>query len=174
MTDSHSTPSSEASQIADIIEQGGFATIFEAQKAQAWKVIVQALRAFAVSDSAQRDAVLAFLRAELNVDEDGDPVGAQPEAGWETGYCSGIRHVYRALKGNAAPQLPSETAKVPTGPAAESAPRCVGVPSPLFDEVLDFLEQYEDMRDGPDGQPQPNSAMRLLSELREAERPSEK
>ena len=80
----------------------------------------------------------------------------------------------RALKGNAAPQLPSETAKVPTGPAAESAPRCVGVPSPLFDEVLDFLEQYEDMRDGPDGQPQPNSAMRLLSELREAERPSEK
>ena len=104
MPDSHSTPSSEASQIADIIEQGGFATIFEAQKAQAWKVIVQALRAFAVSDSAQRDAVLAFLRAELNVDEDGDPVGAQPEAGWETGYCSGIRHVYRALKGNAAPQ----------------------------------------------------------------------
>ncbi len=33
-----------------------------------------------------------------NVDENGDPIGAQPETPWEKGYCAGLRFAYRVLK----------------------------------------------------------------------------
>jgi hypothetical protein len=48
--------------------------------------------------------MLAYLRAELKVDENGDPVGAQPSTVWEDGYCAGVRYVYRILKIVAPPQ----------------------------------------------------------------------
>ncbi len=35
-------------------------------------------------------------------DENGDPVGAQPEPGWETGFAAGVRLCYRILKGRLA------------------------------------------------------------------------
>ena len=57
-----------------------------------------------LSDTAQRDEMLAYLRAELKVDENGDPVGAQPSTVWENGYCAGVRYVYRILKIVAPPQ----------------------------------------------------------------------
>ena len=40
----------------------------------------------------------AFAAAFCNMDENGDPVGAQPEGPWETGYAAGLRTVYRTLK----------------------------------------------------------------------------
>ena len=40
-----------------------------------------------------------------NTDENGDPVGAQPETQWEQGYAAGIRYVYRVMKGRGV-QLP--------------------------------------------------------------------
>lgn len=33
-----------------------------------------------------------------NLDANGDPVGAQPQDGWEKGYCAGLRFAYRTLK----------------------------------------------------------------------------
>ena len=49
-----------------------------------------------------RNAVLALLRHELQLDENGDSnCGVQPLPGWETGYCAGLRTAYRALKGHA-------------------------------------------------------------------------
>ena len=45
------------------------------------------------------EAALAFLRRDLQIDENGDNAsGAAPQPGWETGYCAGIRTAYRALK----------------------------------------------------------------------------
>ena len=41
-----------------------------------------------------------------NMDANGDPVGAQPEPGWEEGYAAGLRYVYRRLKSSGIP-LPS-------------------------------------------------------------------
>lgn len=49
------------------------------------------------SETAEPD-LLAQLRKECSIDEYGDPVGAQPERGWETGYAAGIRTIYRILK----------------------------------------------------------------------------
>lgn len=40
----------------------------------------------------------AFAAAFCNMDENGDPVGAEPEGPWETGYAAGLRTVYRMLK----------------------------------------------------------------------------
>ena len=45
-----------------------------------------------------RGAVLAFIRKEFAADDNGEPVGALPPPGWETGYCAGIRSIYLALK----------------------------------------------------------------------------
>ena len=45
-----------------------------------------------------------------NTDENGDPVGAQPESQWEEGYAAGIRYVYRVMKGRGVP-LPQESGK---------------------------------------------------------------
>lgn len=42
--------------------------------------------------------ILAWARKEFAVDTNGDPFGAQPEAGWETGYAAGIRCFYRVLR----------------------------------------------------------------------------
>lgn len=50
-----------------------------------------------------REDLLALIRKECAVDDNGDPVGAQPEQGWETGYCAGVRTVYRLIKQRAAP-----------------------------------------------------------------------
>ena len=33
-------------------------------------------------------------------------------------------------------------------------------------EVQDYLQQHEDIKDGEDGQPQPNTAMSLLTEMK--------
>ena len=44
------------------------------------------------------EGILSFLRRDLQVDENGDNAcGAEPMAGWETGYCAGLRTAYRAL-----------------------------------------------------------------------------
>lgn len=36
----------------------------------------------------------------------------------------------------------------------------------VLDEIEDYLERHQDVRDGEDGQPRPNEAMSLLSDLR--------
>ena len=42
---------------------------------------------------------LSVLRRELQLDENGDSTcGVEPLAGWETGYCAGLRTAYRILK----------------------------------------------------------------------------
>ena len=38
-----------------------------------------------------------------HMDENGDPVGAQPETSWEQGYCDGLRYAYRVLKQHGVP-----------------------------------------------------------------------
>ena len=50
----------------------------------------------------------ALAEAFCNMDENGDPVGAQPEPGWETGYAAGLRTAYRTLKAHGIP-LPSQS-----------------------------------------------------------------
>ena len=73
--------------------------------------------ALAVSEIPHSRDVLAVLRRELQLDENGDNVcGADPLPGWETGYCAGLRTAYRTLK-NAA-ELPQAT----DGPAGLSRP----------------------------------------------------
>ena len=41
---------------------------------------------------------MAQMRKNYSIDKNGDPVGAQPDAGWETGYAAGIRCFYRILR----------------------------------------------------------------------------
>jgi hypothetical protein len=43
----------------------------------------------------------------------------------------------------------------------------VMVPEFDYNELLEFLEQQEDVRDGDDGRPSPNRAMQLATTLRE-------
>lgn len=45
-----------------------------------------------------REDVLALIRKDCSVDDNGDPVGARPTSDWEAGLCAGIRMVYRILK----------------------------------------------------------------------------
>lgn len=61
------------------------------------------LKASAQSESVQPDTakvadILTWARKEFVVDTNGDPFGAQPLAGWETGYAAGIRCFYRVLR----------------------------------------------------------------------------
>lgn len=41
---------------------------------------------------------MAQMRKNYSIDKNGDPVGAKPNAGWETGYAAGIRCFYRTLR----------------------------------------------------------------------------
>ena len=41
---------------------------------------------------------MAQMRKNYSIDKNGDPVGAKPDAGWETGYAAGIRCFYRTLR----------------------------------------------------------------------------
>lgn len=70
--------------------EANFARILERKLAQAEAALEKA-----------REVALAHLRSELQVDENGDDVsGAEPSTLWESGYCAGIRHAYRTLKGD--------------------------------------------------------------------------
>lgn len=53
-------------------------------------------------------SLLEIIRHNESVDDNGDPVGAKPDIGWETGYAAGVRCVYRFLK-SARDAVPSET-----------------------------------------------------------------
>ena len=41
---------------------------------------------------------MAQMRKNYSIDKNGDPVGAEPDVGWETGYAAGIRCFYRTLR----------------------------------------------------------------------------
>lgn len=58
-----------------------------------------AIRAALEAPSARGDnaELLAIIRHNESVDENGDPVGAKPETKWEEGYAAGIRCLYRFL-----------------------------------------------------------------------------
>lgn len=60
-------------------------------------------------NTSPEEALLAQIRNECCVDENGDPVGAQPENGWENGYAAGVRHVYRILNDAVIPHMDKDT-----------------------------------------------------------------
>ena len=48
----------------------------------------------------------------------------------------------------------------------------ISVPRDLWEEILDYLDSRNDIVDGPDGQPQPNGAMRILNDIKRAGLPA--
>lgn len=58
-------------------------------------------------------AAEAFQVIFHNMDSNGDPIGAQPETPWETGYAAGLRYAYRVLKERGVDLPPNEPARDP-------------------------------------------------------------
>jgi len=54
-------------------------------------------------DHATIHQILEVIRYNEAVDENGDPVGVEPETQWEVGYAAGVRCIYRFLKKAAGP-----------------------------------------------------------------------
>lgn len=129
-----------------------------------------------------RNAVLeeAALECEKYQDNVADRL-ADYSNHWQHGAAAGaedcseaIRALKKAAPGCGGPD--SEPTLPKSSPAAEHSPesaavaRCVAVPSDVFDEIVDLLENYSDVVDGNEGQPRPNKAMSLLGTLRDGER----
>lgn len=53
-------------------------------------------------------------------------------------------------------------------PSLDCPPRMVNVPSDLWNEIVQFIMDREDIRDGSDGKPLPNDAMVLGLKIKEA------
>ena len=93
-------PASEAWKMIDGLEdfvQEGCSAMSE-DKHHALQAL-DTLRAALRADGGVAKVREALETVFCNMDEHGDPVGAQPESEWEKGYAAGLRHVYRVLKG---------------------------------------------------------------------------
>ena len=109
MTDTPVAPQGKTIPSYQEIAEQTFGTLWQEAQPADWALIVHYMRTAPRSDTAPFNEAMAFLRQELQLDHNGDNAsGAAPLAGWETGYCAGLRTAYRALKNHkkAAPLSP--------------------------------------------------------------------
>ena len=94
--------------VANIVEQCKSGSFTEAERADAFMLLAADLAqeletARTKSKESVEEVVLsekfmAQMRKNYSIDKNGDPVGAKPDVGWETGYAAGIRCFYRILR----------------------------------------------------------------------------